>query len=628
MADLHAAHQYSTTQLALPESLAGEVRRVAALLVTPDHVHAGEGLEDTPHVTVLYGIETDDASLVAPCCRDCPPLTGVLQGLEVWQPEGKDYDVLVQRVASPGAARLREALLAALPVTLTHPTYRAHLTLGYAQRGCGAGYAGRETGLEGLVLRWDSVQFVTRHGVCTTIPLALPQVTLEAMGFQLPDLQEAGDHPNRLPFWGVLTRLDEPSDRPPKGSQGHRVLLPTSVARKALPTLIGMAVDCSLGLTDHAAQRKIGLITEADLDGKNLTVKGILYQQDFPDAVAAIRARSRTGELGMSFEVTRARVDDPQADIWVIRDLIFTGAAILARASAAYGNTALAASTEGVSSMDQLSAVHTSAGLAVSAALAAGAEASAAPATGALAARPSLDSLGARLVAGIQGMTGVSSVSSFDHLASLAAQAFAPPVPAEPAVTLTATGMTAQQQAMTACMRAMTACMKAMGMDGMDPMPAEEHADEAQDLAMLKRLVDRYQGRATAAAAPSTAALMAKLDSLSQDLATLKAARAGTDASDTAQGKGGLCTDQNPGASGGGLVTDTPAVQRKTFSAANDPEFLKQYQEFVGKYQLDASSDLGDDKVLAQALSVITDPLKRLEVKIELDNLRRTAGIH
>jgi hypothetical protein len=75
---------------------------------------------------------------------------------------------------------------------------------------------------------------------------------LDAMAVELPDV--AG-HPNRVPFSGVLTLVDCPSDRAPAGAAGHRVLLPRKVAERALPSLLGMAVGFAPGLRGHDVRR-------------------------------------------------------------------------------------------------------------------------------------------------------------------------------------------------------------------------------------------------------------------------------------------------------------------------------------------------------------------------------------
>lgn len=167
-------------------------------------------------------------------------------------------------------------------------------------------------------------------------------IRLEAMALEIPDFPE---HPNRVPFSGVLTRLDAPSDRAPSGAAGHRVLLTRAAAERALPSLLGMAVDYAPGLRGHDVRRKIGIITRAEIVGDKLEVAGHLFGKDFPDILNDIRTQRE--HLGMSYEVTGVRVADARASVWVLERVVFTGAAILERSAAAYQATSLAAASGG-----------------------------------------------------------------------------------------------------------------------------------------------------------------------------------------------------------------------------------------------------------------------------------------
>jgi hypothetical protein len=164
-------------------------------------------------------------------------------------------------------------------------------------------------------------------------------IELTAMGVKLPDIKDG--HPNRSPFKGILTKVDEPSDKAPSGSHGHRVLIPAALARQKLDTLIGMGVGMTANLEDHDNRFKIGHITEAYVQGNDLLVEGILFAKDFEEEVGAIK--SAGNDMGMSFEIADVSVKNPDDDIWVLHDLTFTGAAILKRASAAYETTSLIA---------------------------------------------------------------------------------------------------------------------------------------------------------------------------------------------------------------------------------------------------------------------------------------------
>jgi hypothetical protein len=169
---------------------------------------------------------------------------------------------------------------------------------------------------------------------------------LEAMALDIPN---DPSHPNRLPFSGVLTRIDEPSDVAPGGATGKRTLIPKAVAEAALSSLLAMGVDCSKDFDEHDSKFKIGVITEASISGNAIHIAGFLYAKDFPQECARIRAEKN--RLGFSYECDVA-VSDMAADPWVITWCVFTGAAILYKDKAAYRSTSLAAEAAGADSMN------------------------------------------------------------------------------------------------------------------------------------------------------------------------------------------------------------------------------------------------------------------------------------
>ena len=173
---------------------------------------------------------------------------------------------------------------------------------------------------------------------------------LEAMALDLPDVPA---HPNRLPFQGVLTLVGVASQRSPTGARGHRVILTRPATERALPSLLGMALDYAPALVSHDARRKIGIITEATImplhDGGQpnttgqIVVGGYLFAHDFPDVVREIRAQQGSA-LGMSYEIADANVPNQDALIWAVTGFTFTGAAVLRRDKAAYPQTWIALS--------------------------------------------------------------------------------------------------------------------------------------------------------------------------------------------------------------------------------------------------------------------------------------------
>src|SRR5713101_7054128 len=169
-------------------------------------------------------------------------------------------------------------------------------------------------------------------------------IELKSMAVAMP---EVAGHPNRAAFTGVLTMVDVPSQRAPDGAKGHLVVLTKRAAEAALPSLLGMALDYSPGLDRHDARRKVGVITRAEIVGRNLELGGYLFAKDFPEIVreigksgSGLRALAASGEkLGMSYEIADARVADVRSQVWTLTHVTFTGAAILRRNKAAYRDT-------------------------------------------------------------------------------------------------------------------------------------------------------------------------------------------------------------------------------------------------------------------------------------------------
>lgn len=158
---------------------------------------------------------------------------------------------------------------------------------------------------------------------------------LRAMAVEFPAVE---GHPNRVAFEGVLTLVDQPSDKAPSGARGHRVVLTRDAAEAALPSLLGMAVDFKAGWDGHDAKQKCGIITAATLEGDALRVNGYLFARDFAEMMTEMRAHGDEA-LGMSYELADAHVENMRAEVWRLTKATFTGAAILLRTKAAYRDT-------------------------------------------------------------------------------------------------------------------------------------------------------------------------------------------------------------------------------------------------------------------------------------------------
>jgi hypothetical protein len=179
---------------------------------------------------------------------------------------------------------------------------------------------------------------ICKTGNCSTSFSLWAQKSVDITDLDIQD----GDHPNLAPFKGTLLLLDQPSNQPPHGSEGHTIFVPTQVAVKRLDTLPGMGINYQNDLEGHNPAKKIGVISKAWVEGKKVKVEGVIWKKDFPEALRTFRMNR--GRLGMSMELGDVYVRDKDEDVWHLEDFHFTGATVLRRDHAAYENTELSAS--------------------------------------------------------------------------------------------------------------------------------------------------------------------------------------------------------------------------------------------------------------------------------------------
>jgi len=129
-------------------------------------------------------------------------------------------------------------------------------------------------------------------------------IDLKSMAVAMP---EVVGHPNRAAFSGVLTMVDVASERAPSGAKGHLVVLTKKAAEAALPSLLGMALDYSPRLDRHDVRCKVGVITRAEIVGRNVELGGYLFAKDFPEIVEEI-AKSQPGSEHKAIDSIRTRL--------------------------------------------------------------------------------------------------------------------------------------------------------------------------------------------------------------------------------------------------------------------------------------------------------------------------------
>lgn len=159
-------HDYSCAMADFPEPLRSVCLQFG-LTISDEELHE-KGREDTPHVTVLYGLHTVDPEEVRKVLQDFQPIKIKLGKLMIFEKSG-EYDVLNAEVDSPDLHRMNEAIKS-LPYTSDFPEYVPHCCIAYLKPGEGEKYVGR-TDLDGLECFVRSITFSTPEGMRYQIPL-------------------------------------------------------------------------------------------------------------------------------------------------------------------------------------------------------------------------------------------------------------------------------------------------------------------------------------------------------------------------------------------------------------------------------------------------------------------------
>lgn len=160
-------HSYSCALFALPPQIAETIRRFAKAQI-PDADLAEDGREENPHITLKYGLHTQDGAEVVAAMKGCGPVRVCFGALETFP--GEDYDVVYAPVESAGLMEMNKRISAKLEHTDTHPEYRPHATLAYVKAGQGEKYAGSEV-LMDLCTTLRHLEFSNKAKQVTRIPL-------------------------------------------------------------------------------------------------------------------------------------------------------------------------------------------------------------------------------------------------------------------------------------------------------------------------------------------------------------------------------------------------------------------------------------------------------------------------
>jgi len=171
--------EYGSTQVNLTGDVAATLLLMGAAI--PEEALAEKGRETDPHVTVKFGL--DPGVTVDELTEVLANSDSVLEMAErgggritfgattVFEPEDKDYDVVVVAIDSPDLVLLNDVIGRGLPATSTYPEYIPHATLAYVAKGRGKEFADDAT-LNGTQAIFTAIQLSDVDGNLTDISLS------------------------------------------------------------------------------------------------------------------------------------------------------------------------------------------------------------------------------------------------------------------------------------------------------------------------------------------------------------------------------------------------------------------------------------------------------------------------
>lgn len=167
-------YSFGSTQFNLPQEIAEKVLSFAHSI--PLESCSSDGREETPHITVLYGLHLDhperEKRKIKALLLKTAPIRIRLGRLSLFPSleTGQSYEVLKIDVMSEQLRHLHYELLSLLPVTQTHPVYRPHVTLAYLKVGEGIQWRDKRD-FEGITFLADTLLLSDRYGSQTSFSL-------------------------------------------------------------------------------------------------------------------------------------------------------------------------------------------------------------------------------------------------------------------------------------------------------------------------------------------------------------------------------------------------------------------------------------------------------------------------
>jgi hypothetical protein len=162
-------HKFGWVGAMVPEPLASQLVSLGEQIPAADL--AGDGLEDEPHVTILYGLHDIDPAAVREAMAGQGPFTIALTRATPFPSQGEGAPDVVKMDAESPILHELNVKLRELPHTSDYPDYNPHATIGYTVAGTGAAHA-ETIGQVNQSFTVNELVYKDKDGNATVIPLA------------------------------------------------------------------------------------------------------------------------------------------------------------------------------------------------------------------------------------------------------------------------------------------------------------------------------------------------------------------------------------------------------------------------------------------------------------------------
>ena len=168
---LSAGESLSSTQVNLPSAVASKVIKYGKkipdnIIYRPDDIWKGR--EREPHITVKYGLYTDDVNDIVPLLKDVKPFSVTLGEVSLFKGIDGKCDVVKIDVLSNIPRKLND--LISNGTKCIEGQYTPHVTIAYVLPGAGDRYVGDRTFTD-TVVKFDTFIFFDKSDIQHPIKL-------------------------------------------------------------------------------------------------------------------------------------------------------------------------------------------------------------------------------------------------------------------------------------------------------------------------------------------------------------------------------------------------------------------------------------------------------------------------